>query len=58
MCIRDSFRFALDAAYGSVDLGTSKLNGKNFDEMCIRDSYTPLTETRAFLWDPHGVAER
>ncbi|EFV45728.1 outer membrane homotrimeric porin [Bilophila wadsworthia] len=27
----DPFRFALDAAYGSVDLGTSKLNGKNFD---------------------------
>ena len=27
----EPFRFALDAAYGSVDLGTSKLNGKNFD---------------------------
>ena len=25
------FRFALDAAYGSVDLGTSKLDGRSFD---------------------------
>ena len=27
----EPFRFALDAAYGSVDMGTSKYNGKNFD---------------------------
>ena len=27
----DPFRFALDAAYGSVDMGTSKYKDKNFD---------------------------
>ena len=27
----DPFRFALDAAYGSVDMGTYKADGKNFD---------------------------
>ena len=27
----DPFRFALDAAYGSVDMGSTKVNGKNFD---------------------------
>ena len=27
----DPFRFAFDAAYGSVDLGTSKLDGHSFD---------------------------
>ena len=27
----DPFRFALDAAYGSVDMGSTKLDGKNFD---------------------------
>lgn len=27
----DPFRFALDAAYGSVDLGTSSLNDRDFD---------------------------
>ena len=27
----DPFRFALDAAYGSVDMGTYKAGGKNFD---------------------------
>lgn len=27
----DSLRFALDATYGSVDMGSTRLNGKNFD---------------------------
>ena len=27
----DPFRFALDAAYGSVDMGSTKWDGKNFD---------------------------
>ena len=27
----EPFRFALDAAYGSVDMGTSKYKDKNFD---------------------------
>ncbi len=27
----EPFHFALDAAYGSVDLGTSRLDGRNFD---------------------------
>ena len=27
----DPFHFALDAAYGSVDMGTGKLNGRSFD---------------------------
>lgn len=54
LTVFDPFRFAFDAAYGSVDLGTSQLDGRNFD-VKRAGWYAAFTAEYKFDWGTPGL---